>query len=239
MINKKISVSEQVANLSHDAQLVFSWSIPHADDLGLLPSSARTLRAMIVPMWDVEISSFEVLIEQIVREGLWESFEYKGQKYYRIQKFLEHQTLKKDRKPVTYLIDIDSWDEVEDLGFQMEDDGNPSKEKIREDKRREVKISEDTSPKHQAQSFFENIEVQEEVVQNLLSVKEVNEQWLRKEVQKFVNYWTEPTPSGKKQKWETQKTFEIKRRLTTWLNNSSEWAKGRSSPNQSRLTTIL
>lgn len=36
------------------------------------------------------------------------------------------------------------------------------------------------------------------------------------EVQKFVLYWTEPTKSGKKQRWETETTFEVQRRLVTW-----------------------
>lgn len=38
------------------------------------------------------------------------------------------------------------------------------------------------------------------------------------EVAKFVSYWTELTPSGKKQRWETEKTFEIERRLANWLS---------------------
>lgn len=39
------------------------------------------------------------------------------------------------------------------------------------------------------------------------------------EVQKFVSYWTEKTKNGKKERWETQKTFEVERRLTTWFGN--------------------
>lgn len=37
------------------------------------------------------------------------------------------------------------------------------------------------------------------------------------ELTKFVMYWTEPNKSGTKQRWELQKTFEIKRRLSTWF----------------------
>jgi len=29
------------------------------------------------------------------------------------------------------------------------------------------------------------------------------------EIQKFWLYWTEPTPNGKKQRWQTHKTFEV------------------------------
>lgn len=39
------------------------------------------------------------------------------------------------------------------------------------------------------------------------------------EARKFYTYWTEPTKSGTKQRWETEKTFEIRRRLYKWLSN--------------------
>ena len=49
--------------------------------------------------------------------------------------------------------------------------------------------------------------------------------FLKKEVRKFYMYWTEPTKNGKKQRWQTEKTFEVKRRLIRWLDNAHEWSK--------------
>jgi hypothetical protein len=49
------------------------------------------------------------------------------------------------------------------------------------------------------------------------------------EMLKFKNYWTEPTKNGKKQHWETTPTFEIKRRLLTWLQRTSERSDTRRS----------
>ena len=129
MIDKKISVSEQVANLPIEAQLIFTWAIPHADDIGLLPFSHRTLKALIVPMMDISLETFGFHIEKILEQGLIEEWEYEGEKYYRIIKFLENQTLKKDRKPNCLAKNIDSWAKVEKIGFHVEDDGNPSKDK--------------------------------------------------------------------------------------------------------------
>lgn len=43
------------------------------------------------------------------------------------------------------------------------------------------------------------------------------------EVRKFYLYWTEPTKSGKKQLWETKTTFEVKRRLYTWLSKAGKY----------------
>lgn len=45
---------------------------------------------------------------------------------------------------------------------------------------------------------------------------------VHRELQKFIAYWTEPTKSGKKQRWELEPTFDVKRRLGTWFRNASE-----------------
>ena len=39
----------------------------------------------------------------------------------------------------------------------------------------------------------------------------------------FVDYWTEKNLSGKKMKFEMQKTFDIKRRLLKWKKNADDW----------------
>jgi len=48
---------------------------------------------------------------------------------------------------------------------------------------------------------------------------------LKVEVQKFILYWTEKNPNGKKEKWEMQSTFDVKRRLASWLKNTEKWDK--------------
>jgi len=128
MIDKKISVSEDVANISYQAQLLFTWSIPHADDIGLLPGSLKTLKAMIVPMWEIEFNAFIGFVNEIVNAKLWLPFNHSGDTFFRIPKFTKHQTLKKDRQPQTLLkIELDkdpkkSWHILEALGFQVEDE---------------------------------------------------------------------------------------------------------------------
>lgn len=46
---------------------------------------------------------------------------------------------------------------------------------------------------------------------------------VRSEILKFINYWSELTKSGKKQRWELERTFELKRRLATWFRNSKKF----------------
>lgn len=39
----------------------------------------------------------------------------------------------------------------------------------------------------------------------------------------FISYWTETNASGKKMKFEMEKTFDIKRRLLRWEKNEKKW----------------
>ncbi len=43
------------------------------------------------------------------------------------------------------------------------------------------------------------------------------------EIQKFVSYWTEPNKSKTRLKWEMEKTWDTKRRISRWMKNSIEW----------------
>ena len=47
------------------------------------------------------------------------------------------------------------------------------------------------------------------------------------ELLKFRAYWTEPTRSGRKTRWELQPTFDVKRRLGTWFRNIAERSQTR------------
>jgi len=49
------------------------------------------------------------------------------------------------------------------------------------------------------------------------------------ELLKFFDYWTEHGPKDRKMRFEKQITFDIKRRWSTWLNNSKKWEKEKSS----------
>jgi hypothetical protein len=49
-----------------------------------------------------------------------------------------------------------------------------------------------------------------------------------KTIMEFILYWTEKNKSGTKQRWEMQGTFEIKRRMITWLNNDQKFNKNKT-----------
>jgi hypothetical protein len=80
------------------------------------------------------------------------------------------------------------------------------------------------APKEIALRFFseEDNQEQESVISMLLEGG-MSEQVARAEIKKFVMYWTELNSTGKKQRWEMEKTFEVKRRLTTWFAKVSQF----------------
>lgn len=61
------------------------------------------------------------------------------------------------------------------------------------------------------------------IIDELVGKTGVEREALIKEIRKFYIYWTEPTKSGKKQLWETKETFEVKRRLYTWLSRAGKY----------------
>ena len=146
MVDKKISVSEQVDNLSIEAKLIYTWSIPHADDIGLLPYSHKTLKALLIPMWDMRLDTFGNQMEDILKQGLYEVFEYNKEKFYRLANFSKHQTLKRDKQHQSFINfkyykdPKESWNRIiKECGFQLEDNGNHLDTEV---KRREEKLSE-------------------------------------------------------------------------------------------------
>lgn len=49
-------------------------------------------------------------------------------------------------------------------------------------------------------------------------------------IEAFYDYWSEPTPSGKKMKFELEKTWDVTRRLRTWNKNDYKYG-GKYSKN--------
>lgn len=48
--------------------------------------------------------------------------------------------------------------------------------------------------------------------------------FVRNEILKFVNHWTEKKLNGTKQKWELQETFEVQKRLAYWFSNAPKYS---------------
>jgi hypothetical protein len=88
---------------------------------------------------------------------------------------------------------------------------------------------EEKTPSQIAKDFFSTQEDQEKII-NFLSEKGLPREVATIEVKKFVSYWTEPTRNGKKEKWELERTFDVKRRFTTWIMNFTKYNKNYNEP---------
>ena len=77
-------------------------------------------------------------------------------------------------------------------------------------------------PKDRAKDFFLKGESYEKALL-FLTDKGVPEMSARKEFDKFISYWTESNSTGKKQRWEMEKTFEVNRRLGLWLSKVNQF----------------
>ena len=52
------------------------------------------------------------------------------------------------------------------------------------------------------------------------------------ETERFVEFWTEKNNANTKMRFELQDTFDINRRLVTWVKNNKEWKIGRKKDNE-------
>lgn len=81
----------------------------------------------------------------------------------------------------------------------------------------------ETAPAHQTEEFFsmvkENAEAFQIFVSNMAEKTKFPPAMVSEELRHFTIHWTEKTQNGKKERWQTEKTFEVRRRLVTWFNN--------------------
>lgn len=56
----------------------------------------------------------------------------------------------------------------------------------------------------------------------LESINPFKEKYNSDTLNDFFSYWSEPTPSGKKMRFELQKTWDVSRRLSRWQKNNEE-----------------
>lgn len=79
------------------------------------------------------------------------------------------------------------------------------------------------TPSAVCREFFTDESIQENWQQRLVA-KGVAIDTVVRELKKFRSYWTEKNKSGTKERWQLQKTFELNRRLSTWMNNVSKFS---------------
>lgn len=97
MLAKSISTSLQVNKLGIEAQLLFTWMIPHADDDGRLNGEAEYINFLVVPAKRWTKSQTESYLRTIHDAGLIHLWEENGTKYIEFPNWTKHQQIRKDR----------------------------------------------------------------------------------------------------------------------------------------------
>lgn len=93
-------------------------------------------------------------------------------------------------------------------------------DKIRkEENRLDKNITIESTPSQEMKDFISN----PEKIIYFLKEKGGEENLVRREIAKFISYWTERNKSGTKERWELQPTFDVKRRLGTWFGNIKDF----------------
>jgi len=100
----------------------------------------------------------------------------------------------------------------------------PTKDnKVSKDNKYKNKDNKERTPAQEMREFLEGKEEFQELADFITNKTGIQRNVVIMELRKFGSYWTERNASGKKQRWELEKTFELKRRLTTWFNNYQKY----------------
>ena len=97
MLAKSISTSLQVNKLSIEAQLLFTWMIPHADDDGRLNGEAEYIKLLVVPAKTWSKTQTESYLKAIHEAGLIYRWNENGTTYVEFPTWTKHQQIRKDR----------------------------------------------------------------------------------------------------------------------------------------------
>lgn len=109
----------------------------------------------------------------------------------------------------------------------LEGEGDKKEKEIRTEGEGEKTIT----PSEKMKDFIANPETQEKTIA-LLKENGLSDEAARAQIRKFISYWTEPSKSGTKQKWEIQETFDVGRRLSTWFSNMDKFSGGSGVKNK-------
>jgi hypothetical protein len=229
MLNKSISLSKQVNALSLKHKLLFTWTIPHLDDYGLIENDPEVIKATVCPMVK-EVTIKDIIEFKVEAERLGLTREYEDCLQY--LGFENHQSISAEKRAVCKFQKIPKIPNIpqENSGENNNPQKSPVQVKLREDKRIEEKGREDATadtPSTKAEKFFGMVvgagDGLRDYLARLSSQSGANIQALEYELKKFTNYWTELNKSGTKQRWQLERTFEVERRLGTWFRNIKQF----------------
>jgi len=228
MFSLKVVDTDEFLDMGQGAQLLYFHLAMRADDDGFVNSPKKIMRFAGAKDDDVKV----LIAKQFIipfQSGVIV-----------IRHWKENNEIRKDRKTDTFYQEEMALLKENDTGvYQMttdcQPDDNQTTPQVRLGKVRLGKVRieerEENTPQQIANDFLNKAEKQENFIQEVVS-RGVNESTARQEVKKFVSYWTELNSTGKKQRWQMEKTFEVQRRLATWFSKVNNFNQCRSRGKQ-------
>ena len=214
MFSKQIVDSDAFLDMPQSSRLLYFSLAMQADDDGFVGNPKNITRVTGASQDDMKvllgkrfILSFESGVIVIKH---WRIHNYIQNDRYRETKYIEEKgtlILKENGSYTECIQDVSKLDTQYRLEL-----GKDRLDKDRED-----------TPAQISKSFFEGKEYYKKIREAFL--EKVPENILDQELEKFVLYWTEPNKSGTRVRWEQQPTFDVKRRLFTWLSKVSQFTK--------------
>jgi uncharacterized protein YdaU (DUF1376 family) len=152
---------------------------------------------------------------------------------------LQHQKGKlteKDLLSICQAYDADIWEKFEQLdGFFINNrmyDEAIRRSKFTESRRNNAKsVKNDSTSEAYEKHMPKHMETETEIKNNkdiFINNIEPFKNLLNESYQEFIDYWTEPSKSGKL-RYEAEKFFDIKRRVNTWLQNKNKYGNSKNT----------
>lgn len=233
MLAKSIALSRKVSRLSLKSALIYTWCIPFLDDFGLMTSEPEGIKVEVFgrrkEITAADIRKFIAESSERDEEGDSLTTEYKD--CIKFNHFEDYQSITTERRAKSKFSKIPRipQENIGENNIPQESPAEIRRVKVSsgEVKLNEVKaeiVAKAPSPSETARSFFSDPKSQEaESVVSVLAANGMPEKVARSELAKFIAYWTEPSRSGARVRWEGEKFFDLKRRLGTWFRNAKQW----------------
>lgn len=226
MFSLKIIDTDAFLDMPMSSQLLYFHLSMRADDEGFVSSPKRIMKLIGCQDDDLKV---------LIAKRFILSFD---SGIVVIKHWLIHNTIRADRiKKTTYQKEKEKLTLNESNGYtelcqpsvnQVSTKSPHRLDKTRLDKIRLDKESEENSPKKIANNFFNNEEDRKDKITHLVDKYNLDEYFITTEINKFISYWSELNGTGKKQRWEMEKTFEIDRRLSSWFLRAKQYNNKKS-----------
>ena len=235
IILSSISGSKKMPLLKTDgARLLYTWLLTHLDVNGCYSADPETVNNKVFTKLKKPIKTIASYLEDLANNGCIILYQVNGEDYLWVPDFVEkqpHLNPEREAFPIIPLPNKEQLTSRSGVSYELVvSNSTLSKVNVKVNVKDKVningaqnQISSFNSPQNETRRFFQavkdgSIELVE-FVKALAEKNRADENIIKNEILKFVNYWTEKSQTGKYERWELQRTFEVNRRMATWFGN--------------------